>query len=73
MIEQNCQKLNESVGASKGKKSYTVKEIREILGISSSSGAKLIRRICSGVFVSAERSEYPSQILMLGWIMKVRR
>ena len=43
MIEQNCQKLNESAGASKGKKSYTVKEIREILGISSSTAAKLIK------------------------------
>ena len=43
MIEKNCQKLNESVGASKGKKSYTVKEIREILGISPSSAAKLIK------------------------------
>lgn len=43
MIEQNCQKLNEISGASKGKKSYTVKEIREILGISSSTAAKLIK------------------------------
>ena len=43
MIEQNCQKLNESAGASKGKRSYTVKEITEILGISPSSAVKLIK------------------------------
>ena len=43
MIEQNCQKLNESAGASKGTRSYTVKEITEILGISPSSAVKLIK------------------------------
>lgn len=43
MIEQNCQKLNKSAGTSKGKKSYTVKEITKILGISPSSAAKLIK------------------------------
>lgn len=43
MIDQNCLKLNESAGTSKGKRSYTVKEITEILGISPSSATKLIK------------------------------
>lgn len=44
MIEQNCRKLNEKGGVSKGKTSYNLKEITAILGICRSSATKLIKK-----------------------------
>lgn len=43
MIEKNCQILNEKNGTTKGKTSYKLKEIIEILGISPSTAHKLIK------------------------------
>ena len=43
MIEQNCLRLNERNGTSKGKKSYNLSEIMAILGICRSSATKLVK------------------------------
>lgn len=43
MIEQNCLRLNEKNGTSKGKKSYNLSEIMAILGICRSSATKLVK------------------------------
>lgn len=43
MIEENCRKLNETGGLSKGKTSYNLKEIMAMLGICRSSATKLIK------------------------------
>lgn len=43
MIEENCRELNETVDRARGKTSYNLKEIQEILGICHSTATKIVK------------------------------
>ena len=43
MIEENCQKLNETIERTRGKASYNLKEIQELLGVCRSTATKIVK------------------------------
>lgn len=54
------------------KRTYTVDEIQDILGISRTSAYNLVKRKFFTVSALAAASESPKRVLMSGWIIKCK-